>query len=90
MTAIEKGPCELVEHLITAGADVNTQAKDTGNTPLIVAGTNGDVKCTKRLLSAGASVNQTNHDNKTALLKSFEIDGFLNGFVGNNIFTIVS
>ena len=83
--AVKHGPCELVEHLITAGADVNAQAKDTGNTPLIVAGTNGDVKCTKRLLAAGANVNQTNHDSKTALLKSFEIDGFLNGFVGKNI-----
>ena len=48
--AIQNGPCELAEHLITAGADVNIQTKDTGDTPLIVASTKGDVKCTERLL----------------------------------------
>ena len=88
--AIENGPCEFVEHLITAGADVNIQTRDKGNTPLIVAGTSGDVKCTKRLLSAGANTNQTNYDSDTALLKSFEMDDFLNGFIGNDILPLFS
>ena len=85
--AIENGPYELVEHLITAGADVNIQTRDTGNTPLIVAGIRGDVKCTKRLLSAGATVNQVNHQNESALFKSVECDVLRCSRIdGNNIF----
>ena len=35
-------------------------------------------------------MNQTNHNNYTALFETFDQDGFLNGFIGNNIFAIVS
>jgi cell wall assembly regulator SMI1 len=61
------GPA-VVEVLIAAGADVNTQVKDDyRQTPLDLAARRGSLPIVQKLLAAGADVNYTNESDVTPL-----------------------
>lgn len=54
------GEDEIVETLIAAGAKVNAQASDTGETALMNAVTKGDAAIVNMLIKAGANVSPKN------------------------------
>ena len=56
-----------ISHLISRGADVNIQEKDSGYTPLIVACFRRDAKIAEMLLKAGANVNKASFSKVTPL-----------------------
>lgn len=57
--AIVDGDDAMLEQAIADGADVN--ADRSGNTPLLLAASHGNVHAFKALLDAGANANQPNH-----------------------------
>lgn len=57
----------IVKVLITNGADVNAQTKDTV-TPLMWAANNGDIESVKALIAAHAAVNAKDDEGDTALI----------------------
>ena len=60
LTAIQKRAINIVELLISRGADVN-YATIRGNSPLTFAITAGDMDIIKLLLQKGADPNKKNH-----------------------------
>ncbi len=67
LQAADEGKTELLELLITAGADVNT-TRANGQTPLFMAAWKGHADCVRALLSVkGINVNTTTQDSKTPL-----------------------
>ena len=69
----KKGGVEEVKKLISAGADVNANLNNSGNTPLFWAVLRGNVAIAELLISAGADVNAKNIDGMSPL--SWAVDG---------------
>lgn len=69
------GHLELVNFLISAGADVNAQTSPKSQTPLHYATCRGHVKVVQKLLEAGANPNQCDKNGVTALLTAMLIHG---------------
>jgi ankyrin repeat protein len=67
LTAVESGNLKETVRLLDAGADVNAQAEEYGNTPLIRASGAGRLNLVKLLLKRGADVNAKNEGGYTAL-----------------------
>ncbi|EAX87669.1 sex-determining protein, putative [Trichomonas vaginalis G3] len=67
--ASQKGHLEVVEYLISIGANKEAKNKD-GYTPLICASENGRLEVVKYLISAGADKEAKNNDGETALIKA--------------------
>jgi ankyrin repeat protein len=65
--AVYHNDVDLVDRLIAAGANVNTQ-NDYGATPLSEAAVVGNVQVIRKLLNAGADVESANGDGQTALM----------------------
>lgn len=57
---------ETLEFLYAQGADFNAQSR-SGNTPLMMAAHNGNLKIVKLLIELGADVNVRNNKGKTAM-----------------------
>jgi hypothetical protein len=66
--AIGAGQGEMVDHLIQAGADVNFDRPPHGITPLMLAAAHHQTAIAKRLIAAGATIDQGNDDGSTALM----------------------
>lgn len=70
---VDAGNVKAVDLLIAAGANVNRESFFNGNTAVIFAASHYSEESgcyqqiAERLISAGADVNKTNHDNETAL-----------------------
>ena len=65
--AVYYDDADMVDRLVSAGADVNAR-NDYGATPLSQAAVVGNVRVLKRLLGAGADVESANADGQTALM----------------------
>ena len=65
--AVEVNCTELFDFLLAIGANVNSKAKNGGDTPLMTAALFGRVNLAKRLLAVGADVNARNDSQWTAL-----------------------
>jgi hypothetical protein len=63
----KKGGVEEVKKLIDAGADVNANLNNSGNTPLFLAVRRGNVALAEYLISAGADVNAKNKHGSSPL-----------------------
>lgn len=66
--AAREGREDIVQLLLDAGANINLSSRKDGDTPLIIACSEGHVKVAQKLLSAGASVNGPNSGGWTPLL----------------------
>ena len=66
--AIRKGHINIAEMLIKKGADVNVISGDRGNTPLMDAAAEADIKILTDLLEAGAELNLKSKSGQTALV----------------------
>jgi hypothetical protein len=66
--AVEVNCTELVEFLLSAGANVNAKEKLGGATPLMIAARRGYMALVKRLLAVGAEVNAINVCGWSALI----------------------
>ncbi|KAJ7542520.1 hypothetical protein O6H91_10G109700 [Diphasiastrum complanatum] len=64
--AAANGNFEIVQYLISAGADVNISNSE-GNTPLHWAALNGHVQVVQELISRGANVSALNSHERTPL-----------------------
>jgi ankyrin repeat protein len=62
-----KQTIEIIKLLIEAGAKVNFKDEKLGMTPLMYAAKVGNGKTAKILIEAGANIDQTNNEGKTAL-----------------------
>ena len=60
------GDLELVELLLSLGADVNMNVHKEGYTALMFAALSGSVDVVRRLLEAGARTSRTNSVGRTA------------------------
>ena len=67
--AASKGHVEVVQLLLSAGADKDKAAND-GWTPLIEAANEGHVETVRLLLAAGANKNMVTSDGNTALSRA--------------------
>ncbi len=65
--AAKNGELQVVERLLSSGAQVNEQ-DDQGWTPLNWAASNGNVEIVTLLLEHGADVTMTDRDNRTSLM----------------------
>ncbi len=65
--AVRSGNVEQVSHLLSSGADPNTQGP-WGNSVLMLATSRGDKEIAKMLLEKGADVNARNQRGNTALM----------------------
>ena len=66
--AAQKGHLDIVRFLaLEAHANVNQATTDDGTTPLMIAASYEHLKVVRFLVQAGANVNQTDGDGKTAL-----------------------
>ena len=63
----QQGNVEILNMLVQAKANVNTQNEQHGDTPLILAAEQGNVEIIDLLVKAGANINATNKYNETAL-----------------------
>jgi ankyrin repeat protein len=70
-----QGNANLVDLLITRGADVNAQDKD-GNTPLLMAALMDHVAIAEKLIGLGADVNAQDNDRNTPLHWATEQNSF--------------
>jgi len=73
MVASKRGHLDVLQCLITAGADVNACYKDalymaSSDTALMLASSRGHVQIVETLLAAGADVNARNNSGTTALM----------------------
>lgn len=66
--AAREGREDIVQLLLDAGANINLSSKKDGDTPLIIACSEGHVKVAQKLIAAGASVNGPNTGGWTPLL----------------------
>lgn len=75
--AVRSGSIELVKELVAAGADINArECEDApglynpymGNTPLMFAATNHELKMLRFLISAGADVDAVDAQGWTSLM----------------------
>ena len=69
--AVEQGSVEVVQALLSHGADVNKSDKH-GKTALFAAAEQGNVEVVQALLSHGADVNKSDSDGWTALFAAAE------------------
>ena len=67
MKAVQMGRVEVLEILIDGGADVNFAEGTKRFTPLMVACINGRAACAKKLIDAGAEVDQLDENGHAAL-----------------------
>ena len=65
---------DMVEYLLTAGADVNNATKSRQRTPLFLASLEGKREVVELLLDAGAEVDKAEKDGRTPLVAA-SIDG---------------
>ena len=65
--AVHRDAADLVDTLLTAGANANAASR-YGVTPLSLAGTNGNLTIVKRLLAAGADPNAALPNGETVLM----------------------
>jgi ankyrin repeat protein len=63
----EQDNIEILNKLIAAGANINTQNKN-GITPLMEAAKQGNIEIINRLIAAGADINAKDNFNQTALI----------------------
>jgi ankyrin repeat protein len=70
--AVAKNWKEMVELLISAGADVNSHDEDLQSTPLHIAAEDGNKDIAELLISKGAEVNAKDKDGKTPLKLALE------------------
>ena len=68
MFAAQRGAIQIVDLLITAGADVNMHRRQFGTTALMFAAAANRSAIVTRLLAANADANATNEDGSTALM----------------------
>lgn len=67
MIAVKKNQLDVITYLLRQ-KNIDIEKKDIySNTPLYYAATNGNEEIFNELVKAGANINQTNSDNKTAL-----------------------
>lgn len=66
--AVRKKHFSIVEFLLKKGVNVNDIAADRGNTPLMDACSDGNLKIAECLLEAGADLNVVNKNTQTALI----------------------
>ncbi len=66
--AIRKGHANIAEILIKKGADINVVSGDRGNTPLMDAAAEADIKILTELLEAGAELDLKSKSGQTALV----------------------
>lgn len=64
--AVKSGNTEAVKNILASGVDVNAKDPQLGNTALIYAALNGDIKMVELLLEKGANPNVQNQKGKTA------------------------
>ncbi|HNX24053.1 MAG TPA: ankyrin repeat domain-containing protein [Spirochaetota bacterium] len=69
--AIDKGRTEIIQFLISSGAELNAR-DDSGTTPLTAAVNKTDYKTVSLLLNGGADSNVKKTDGKSVLLISYE------------------
>ena len=70
--SIESLSLECVMTLIKIGVDVNKKAVIGGNAPIILAAIRGHNRIVHELISAGARVDESNNQGRTALMKAAE------------------
>ena len=63
------GYIALIQPLVTAGADVNTQNSD-GTSPLVTAVRHCHLTCVESLISVGADVNQADQQGSSPLMEA--------------------
>lgn len=69
--AAARGDQDLLEALLTAGADPSSRSRK-GDTPLLVANGHADAGVIASLLNAGASLDEVNERKESALIKAIQ------------------
>merc|ERR1712141_655120 len=68
LVAAKLGHLQSIQHMIEAGADINTISLYNGNTPLIVAAENGQAPIVEYLIQNKADLNAQNNEGKSPLM----------------------
>merc|ERR1712062_152748 len=68
LVAAKLGHLQSIQHMIEAGADINTISLYNGNTPLIVAAENGQAAIVEYLIKNKADLNAQNNDGKSPIV----------------------